>query len=205
MNFLNDAADVIYIGFLWLLFSVPIITIGPATCGAYYAMAKVVRHKRDTVFHSFIEAFKNNLKQGMVYSIIYVLLLAFMIGFVMNYEYLIPQMSGSYLTMLVMLGFTVSMTLVYIFPVMSRYKCGMIELFKYSVVMSVSNPIKTLALILLVVFFVILSFMIPFLLAVLPGPSFLISTYLLEGTLKKYIKIENDNFKDADDIPWYLE
>ena len=72
-------ADIIIAGFLWLIFSIPIITIGPASIALYYTVAKVCRRKRDTVWHAFLHAFKINLKQGIACTVIYLLYLGVII------------------------------------------------------------------------------------------------------------------------------
>lgn len=69
----NQIADILGAGFLWLLCSVPLITIGPATAALYYTIVKVVRRNRETVIKSFFYSFKSNLKQGILFTIFYLL------------------------------------------------------------------------------------------------------------------------------------
>ena len=69
----NQIADILGAGFLWLLCSVPVITIGPATAALYYTIVKVVRRNRETVIKSFFHSFKSNLKQGILFTIFYLL------------------------------------------------------------------------------------------------------------------------------------
>lgn len=53
MSFLNNSfmegltkfADMVILSVLWLLFSIPVVTIVPATIALYYASVKVVRRQ----------------------------------------------------------------------------------------------------------------------------------------------------------------
>lgn len=57
-NKTNQVADILGAGFLWLICSVPVVTIGPATAALYYTVVKVVRRNRETVVKSFFHSFK---------------------------------------------------------------------------------------------------------------------------------------------------
>ena len=65
----DQITDLLVAGFLWLVFSVPVVTIGPASAALYYTVVKVVRRKRETVTKSFLYAFRLNFKQGTLYGI----------------------------------------------------------------------------------------------------------------------------------------
>ena len=54
------------LNFLWILCSLPIITIGPATCALYKVCLKLTEDKTYTVLKCFFEAFKENFKQSLL-------------------------------------------------------------------------------------------------------------------------------------------
>ena len=64
MAFLAGICDILLLGFLWLMFSVPIITIGASTTAAYYTMVKGIRKKRGYIWKNFWK----NLKR--VYAVV---------------------------------------------------------------------------------------------------------------------------------------
>ena len=47
--------DVMVLGLMWLVFCIPIITIGPASTAMYYTMVKVIRRERSYLFKEFLE------------------------------------------------------------------------------------------------------------------------------------------------------
>ncbi len=65
---------------LWIVFSIPLFTIGPATCGFCYTIRKNLIGDRDHVWNTFWHSFKSNFRQGAVLSLIMVGLLLFLYG-----------------------------------------------------------------------------------------------------------------------------
>jgi len=54
----------LYVGMLWFLFSIPVVTSGAATAALYEVLLKAVRDQEGYVGSSFLRAFRANLKQG---------------------------------------------------------------------------------------------------------------------------------------------
>ena len=69
----DQIADVLILGFLWILVSLPIVTIGPASAALYYALVKSVRRKRDTAAKAFFWALKRKSRQGFIAGVVYLL------------------------------------------------------------------------------------------------------------------------------------
>ena len=63
--------DIIKIGFLWTLFSLPIITIGASTTAMYFVCTKKGAGEDIYIFRNFFKSFKENFKQStIIYSIL---------------------------------------------------------------------------------------------------------------------------------------
>lgn len=65
-RFMNRAIDVLELNILWIIFSLPIFTIGASTCAAYYVTLKMVDEEEGYVGKMFVKAFKDNFKQGTI-------------------------------------------------------------------------------------------------------------------------------------------
>lgn len=63
-RFLTRFWDLVRLNFLWLVFSLLIVTIGASTVAAYSVAMKMVDDEEGYVARSFVSAFKANLKQG---------------------------------------------------------------------------------------------------------------------------------------------
>ncbi len=205
-NKTNQIADILGAGFLWLLCSVPVITIGPATAALYYTIVKVVRRNRETVIKSFFHSFKSNLKQGILFTIFY-LLYGAAIGF-----YILAALEGGIqmnpygiCTFGIILACPFLFTLMYIFPVLSRFQAGVLRQFQYALHMSVRHFPSTVLLMLLLAVTGLLIYFVPFLMAILPGVYAYLASFFIERIFKKYLVKEREKYKDPTDLPWYLE
>ena len=56
--------DMIWAGLLWLVCSLPVLTLGAATTALYYTVVKCVRHDRGRVSRCFFSAFRANFRQA---------------------------------------------------------------------------------------------------------------------------------------------
>lgn len=58
--------DFFILNILWIVFCIPIVTVGAATCAAYYVNLKLVDDEDISVVKLFLSGFKQNLKQGTI-------------------------------------------------------------------------------------------------------------------------------------------
>ena len=73
-SFLSKVADIIILSFLWFVCCIPIVTIGPATSALYYVTLKLARKEDVQITSCFFKGVKDNFKQGLAYSFIFVIL-----------------------------------------------------------------------------------------------------------------------------------
>ena len=64
MNFLTIVCDIVILHFLWLLTSLPVLTIGASTTALYYTTMKCIRNGQGGVVKMFFKSFKDNFKQA---------------------------------------------------------------------------------------------------------------------------------------------
>lgn len=60
----------VQLNLLYILFCVPIVTIGPATAGMTYVLRNLATEQPVFLFSDFWDAFKSNWKQSAVYSVL---------------------------------------------------------------------------------------------------------------------------------------
>lgn len=63
-RFLSKLLDVIKLNFLWILFSIPLLTVGASTVAAMSVALKMADDEEGYIGRDFIKAFKANWKQG---------------------------------------------------------------------------------------------------------------------------------------------
>lgn len=68
--------DVVIISVLFLLFCIPVVTIGPSITALYYTVYRKYQKKSDSLSKDFIRSFKDNLENGIAINLIYLVYLA---------------------------------------------------------------------------------------------------------------------------------
>ena len=69
-RFLSCFGDILRLNFCWLLFSLPIVTIGAATTAAFSLGLRLADETETYIFGPFFKAFKENFKKGTIIGII---------------------------------------------------------------------------------------------------------------------------------------
>ena len=64
--FLNKLGDIVIANLLFILCSIPVITIGPALTALYHCMMRTVKGNNNGTTRTFFRAFKENFKQATV-------------------------------------------------------------------------------------------------------------------------------------------
>ena len=75
MRALSKIFDMGFLTLIYLVFCIPIVTIGAATTSLYYVSAKVIRHNRSYVWREFWSSFKTNFVQSTIVWVITAILM----------------------------------------------------------------------------------------------------------------------------------
>ena len=65
-RFIGKFFDIMILNVLWVICSLPIVTMGAATTAVYYVTLKLVRDEEGATIKSFFKSFKENFKQATV-------------------------------------------------------------------------------------------------------------------------------------------
>ncbi len=65
-GFLSRTADLVLLNLLWILFSLPVVTLGASTTALYTVLLKMARNEESYIFSGFVRAFRANFKQSTV-------------------------------------------------------------------------------------------------------------------------------------------
>lgn len=69
-RFLRNACDLMILQFLWIVCSLPVLTIGPATSALFSVMLKIAGDEPVATAREFFESFKTNFRQAFVLGLI---------------------------------------------------------------------------------------------------------------------------------------
>lgn len=62
---INKLVMMLYVGVLWFITSIPVVTCGAATAAMYEVLLKAVKDQEGYIGRSFLQAFRQNLSQGV--------------------------------------------------------------------------------------------------------------------------------------------
>lgn len=119
---LSRGVDLVGLSLLWLLFCMPIVTIGPASAALYYTVVKVFRHKKDEAFRTYLRAFRDNLKQGIPVTLICIPIAVFLAW---GYNVMVNNVSTDAGVVMYMIYYVLLVVpagiCCYLFPLMGRF------------------------------------------------------------------------------------
>jgi len=157
-KFLSRAVDIVILNLLFLLFCIPIITIGTSITALYSVTIKMTRNEENYIFKSFISSFKRNFTQS---TLVWFILLAS--GFILLADLsVLGNFHGIlrifFTSALIIFGFVYLGILLFIFPYMARFDNTIKRSLLNSLLVGFSNLPRLLLLIFLTVVPVILGF-----------------------------------------------
>ena len=95
MDFLTQVADVLLAGVLWLVCSIPVVTIGASTAAMYQVLLNVLDGREDGVLRDFFGAFRHRFG---FYTKLWLVLLALGLFFGLDlYFYYLWSAAGSWM------------------------------------------------------------------------------------------------------------
>lgn len=121
MEILWKPIHIMFLNLLWVLFSLPIVTIGASTTALYSVFIKMRNGKEGRLFQDFWDAFRSNFRQA---TIIWLIILAAAFVFTTDIVYFL-NMGGFFGTFFAMVFFGLDVMLLpmslYIFPMQAVF------------------------------------------------------------------------------------
>lgn len=144
--FLNKIGDIVIANLLFILCSVPVVTIGPSLTALYHCMLRSVKGNNNGTVKTFFAAFKQNFMQSLL---VWLGLLAAAFVLLTNLRFLQEQSSAPgkplfYLSLGVA-GLLVILAL-YVFPVIAAFSNTVLNLVKNAFVFAFMHFPSTLLL-----------------------------------------------------------
>lgn len=136
---LETFGNIFLLNILFLVFSIPVITIGSSLTAMYSVMMKIVRKEEGNVFKGFVEAFKSNFKQA---TITWLLLLASCVVIYGEFIFAatsVGALSIMYMVILIVEIVLIVFTLPFLFPLIARFDNTIFKTIKNAFLLSVSN------------------------------------------------------------------
>lgn len=173
-KFMTRLWDMIKLNFLWLICSLPIVTIGVSTIAAFTITLKMVEEKEGYVARAFFKAFKANFKQGIVIGpITIVFAVALYLDFTLGKQYI------GFVILGILSAFLFGIAIIYTYPLLARYENKLLKTIRNSMRIAMRYFGRTIFLVVVLVIEYIIFFRftnITLLIGILVGPATMILT-----------------------------
>lgn len=195
LNAFGRIADVVYLSFIWLLFSIPLITIGASTTALYYTVNKVIRNQRGHVLREFWRSFRSGFLQSTILWLGFLALLFFLRADLKALEYLGYD---NKILLYIVQGVAIFATLVLVYALcyVARFTQKLGALLLFTLVMLFSNLPQTLLLLLVCALAALMVYTSPLLLIITPGVFGLLANIVLEKVFVKYMTPEDRDMEE---------
>lgn len=172
----------IVLNFLWILFSLPVVTIGASTTALYFSFFKLINNTDGYLMKDFLKGFKSNWKQG---TALWFVTAIFVYGFYLDFQ-LLKNNPGVFVVAISVAAFiVVCFSLMYSYPLCVCYENKFWMHIKNSFLLSIRNIGKTLFLIFILAIEILIFALNrhAFIFFILVGPAVFI--YTIAGTARK--------------------
>lgn len=156
---LGRLCDFVVLNILWIICSLPIITIGASTSAMYSVMLKIVKNEEGYIIRGFFKGFKENFKKS---TILWLMLLA--MGIIIRLDFQIIQgMNSSMRVVMQGILMFVSLMLVclnlYGFPMLARYENTLRQTIKNSFILAIVKLPYTILMLIIVAAPIVITFL----------------------------------------------
>jgi uncharacterized membrane protein YesL len=135
--------DLVYLNLLWLVASLPVVTIAPSTAAMFGVVRGWTRGKDVPTTGEFFSLFRENLGRSLAVGLVWAVL-----GAVLAVDFLLVGQMESFRRPLYVVffafGFLYASATVYLFPVMVNYELDWKGVIKNSFLFSIARPLATL-------------------------------------------------------------
>lgn len=146
VRFFEKLFNLVLLNILFIICSIPIVTIGPSLTAVYWVTLKMVRNEEGGIIQDFFHSFVMNLKQGIFVGII-VLGVGVFLGFEIFWTYQLSELGALFDKFIFLFIIFVSavylMTVTYVWPLLAKYNNSTMQLFRTSVALAVRHLFAT--------------------------------------------------------------
>lgn len=205
---MTKVADCIFVSMLWVIFCIPVFTIGASSAALYNTVHRVIRHNRDFVWSNFWRTFRQYFKKAtIIWLIILFFLILTTVLWLITYA---ARMAGSPLGVLNPMLFIPFVYIIgichYMFTYIVRFDTTIKKSMKNASILAGINLLWSLLMLVLLVAAALAVYLIPFLIFIVPALLGIVDEIILERIFRRIMRPEDlqkelDREKDEKDHP----
>ena len=203
--FISKLYDLVILSILWFLFSLPVITIGPASAALYHSVHTVIVQDSGHTLSTFWRSFRTNLVQGILLTLACLPAAAFVaVSWIFSEALGRENFLGIFYKIVsVAAGFLLCAGMLYLFPLLSRFYMKTKDLLKTAVALAVTRLGFTVLLTALTLVCAGTMLIVPAACFLLPGLMAAAAERLIEPAFQKALdaKRKADESSEAGPAP----
>lgn len=194
-NALNRICDLLILNCLWIICSLPIITIGAATTALYYCMLKINRETDSSIIKMFFSSFRSNFRQGCILTIIFGFSGLAVLAYILFWRMMDIEINALVIIPCILLVLIWGIVVSYTFPILAQFDNTIIHTLKNALYLGIFHLKKTIVIFLIYALPLVLSWFFPYVVVIfLPillifGMAFIafINSKILIGVFDEYM------------------
>ena len=185
--------DCMCLSVLWLLFSLPVVTMGASSAAMYLTVVKYIRRDEGYLWRTFWGAFKENLKRSTLAWLAALVLLALLTVDALVFRSMVVNgdpLGNLYWVILVLICAAVTWT-AYLSAYCARFNGSVKDVLRFSFILMASHPIKSLYVFLPILAAAALVLVMPGLLVAAPAVACWICSVTIEKVFLLHMRPED--------------
>lgn len=181
-------ADFMILSCLWLIFSIPMVTVGAASAAMYDCCARCIKDGDRALFSRFFRTFRRELLKSIPSTLLWAAILGLLFFLIRSF---IGSATGTDINLVLAYAMVVFLAVAvgiasWVFPLLSRFTFDFASLNMTAIRLALAHLPRTMALgaVNIAAGWLCLRLLMPVMVA--PGIAALLSAYLLEPVFKPY-------------------
>lgn len=142
---LSRFGSVVSLGVLWVVASLPVVTLFPATAAMFGVVREWSLDREPALAQAFWRLFRENLRQALAVEAIALAAITGGVGSMRIAELLPPPLGVATQAAALLAGTVLMAGLIFAFPIMVGYRMSLARLLRAAVLIALGRPLTTLA------------------------------------------------------------
>ena len=193
MRFLTKLFDCLVLSVLWIVFSLPIVTMGASSTALYATVYHRIRRDEGYLWQTFWKSFRENFKRSTLSWLAVLAMILFLIYDAAALRAMIRSghpMGRLYGVILVLLG-VAGVWAMYLAAYSARFQGGVKDMIRFSFYLMMAHPIKSIAVLLTLLGVGFIILMMPGLALFLPAAGFWVFSAIVEPIFLQHMRPED--------------
>lgn len=192
-KFMGRLSDLMILNFTWILFSIPIVTIGASTTALYTVSLNLINGSEEYILKDYLRSFKDNFKKSTIIWLTMLLLSIILISNLLFWPRFKSLLSFVIMVPVLFLSFILLMTISYIFSIASISSTSLINTCKLSFFLSIKNLPYSLIMVIINLIFIAIPLLFPLTLFLPIFIGFALNIYLNSHLINLVLLKEEDS------------